>query len=181
MANATLFNGQVTLTGSAGKNKHILNCKLQDCNGAFLDIEYSYNGKEFNYLTSLQVNEFDIQRGLIHYTRDVLTNAPSYYRIKVNKTGVGFYYTNTVRLASEATLASVSLFPNPFTNTLQLSGNFEDVSSIRVQNTMGQTMILQQVSTGNRLELQTTSWSNGIYYVSVFYRDGSVESLKVVK
>jgi hypothetical protein len=181
MATSTLFNSNVRLSGIASKNKHLLTCNLQDCNGASLEIEHSNDGQIFNRIAIIDVSETDRQRGSLNYTRNVMANSTSFYRIKVKKSGSEYYYSNIVRLIAEGAISKFSLFPNPFATSLQLSGNLEDVSSIRVQNAMGQTMIHQQVSPGNRLELQTTSWPNGIYYVSVFYRDCSVESLKMVK
>ncbi len=181
MATTTLSNSNVRLSGIASKNKHLLTCNLQDCNGASLEIEFSNDGQIFNRIAIIDVSETDRQRGYVNYTRNVMANSTSFYRIKVKKSGSEYYYSNIVRLIAEGAISKFSLFPNPFATSLQLSGNLEDVSSIRVQNAMGQTMIHQQVSPGNRLELQTTSWPNGIYYISVLYRDGRTESIKVVK
>lgn len=181
MATTTLAQNRILLSGYADNRKHMLACSLEDCRGGVVEIEYSDNGHSFTKLTRIELNEQDLQRGLLNYTRNITANTPAFYRIKISKSVSDFYYTNTIRLTTQEALENLSIFPNPFTNVLLLTGNLEEISSIRVLNMMGQSMLLRQSISSNRFELQTDSWAKGIYYISVFYRDGRTESLKVVK
>ena len=181
MATTTLAQNRILLSGYADNRKHILACSLEDCRGGVVEIEYSDNGHSFTKLTRIELNEQDLQRGLLNYTRNITANTPTFYRIKISKSVSDFYYTNTIRLTTQEALGNLSIFPNPFTNVLLLTGNLEEISSIRVLNMMGQSMLLRQSISSNRFELQTDSWAKGIYYISVFYRDGRTESLKLVK
>lgn len=96
-----------------------------------------------------------------------------------------FNYTATVGI-EEATLRAAELYPNPAndmtTLSLELAGN--DEVSYTVVNTLGQ-VIASEVASGvagmNNIELNTSNWETGLYYINLEYNgEQSVEKLNVI-
>jgi hypothetical protein len=73
------------------------------------------------------------------------------------------------------------VFPNPAQNNATIVVNQADASTLYVYNSLGQIMYQQEIS-GNDLQkisLETSSWSNGIYIISI-QGNGSHESQRLV-
>ncbi|MCE2497166.1 MAG: Omp28-related outer membrane protein [Flavobacteriales bacterium] len=96
-----------------------------------------------------------------------------------------FDYTATVGIEEEA-LSGVELYPNPTdeltTLSIELAGN-DDVT-YTVVNALGQVMATATVSGTagiNNIELNTSNWETGLYYINLEYNgQQSVEKLNVI-
>ncbi|WP_353619895.1 MULTISPECIES: T9SS type A sorting domain-containing protein [Chryseobacterium] len=89
-----------------------------------------------------------------------------------------------IRIVENGTLAvenvnkkeEVAVYPNPFVNNIYIS-NVEKVKSIVVNDFSGkQIKVLAPVKEVDLQELNT-----GVYMISLYYKDGSTKTFKVVK
>ena len=82
-------------------------------------------------------------------------------------------------------LADINIFPNPFTNQLNIaSGNLEEpVKSIRISGLDGKSVWSADVKNGNQHKhhIDASGFSKGIYFVSVIFSDNRQAVYKVVK
>jgi len=76
-------------------------------------------------------------------------------------------------------LADVSMYPNPFNNTLTIE-NLENVAEIIVNNVLGQNVLTISV-TENSMELSTESLDKGIYLITIVDANNNTRTKKVVK
>jgi hypothetical protein len=75
-------------------------------------------------------------------------------------------------------LNGVSVYPNPFTDLLQI--NIQDgTSQIRIMNAVGAVVYDQKVNAG-RTEINTASFANGVYLAEVTNSNGTA-TIKLVK
>jgi len=80
---------------------------------------------------------------------------------------------------NEKTLAEVSMYPNPFNNTLTIE-NLDNATEILVNNVLGQNVLTISV-TENSMELSTESLEKGIYLVTIVDANNNTRTEKVVK
>lgn len=77
------------------------------------------------------------------------------------------------------TLNKVSMYPNPFSNTLTLE-HLDDVSSVVVCNILGQAVL--NVSTkGNRVTLNTKNLNSGIYLITIIDVNNNSRTERFIK
>ena len=68
---------------------------------------------------------------------------------------------------------TLKVYPNPTSSVLNIEG--EDMTSVEVYNEIGQRVMMLEVS-GNTVQLNTESLSNGLYIVRVHSIDGSMQN-----
>ncbi len=76
-------------------------------------------------------------------------------------------------------LPSLSIFPNPFVDKVQLNSDF-GMRSFKIYNTQGAVIFERNVNSYEQ-EIELSSLSNGVYLFEVSFQDGSVLSKKLVK
>lgn len=76
-----------------------------------------------------------------------------------------FWYENEMVTlgTSEFDTESLIIHPNPATNQLTFSGNFNETLEIAVFNALGQTVLFNKISAGNQLDI--SELSTGIYVI----------------
>ena len=78
---------------------------------------------------------------------------------------------------SDATKQNVSVYPNPFKDTLSLSRS-ENVKSITIVDMNGR---LVQTVASPKSSIDTNKLNIGLYLVTIYFNDGSSKSMKVIK
>ena len=83
---------------------------------------------------------------------------------------------------NDASLANITLYPNPATNEITLSiGNTNDSSSYSLYNTFGQ-LLDQGVVSQNKEVISVSEFSTGIYFIVVKNTVTNIEStLRFIK
>ena len=83
---------------------------------------------------------------------------------------------------NDASLANITLYPNPANSEITLSiGNTNDSSSYSVYNTFGQ-LLEQGVVSQNKQVLSVSEYTTGIYFVVVKNTTTNIEStLRFIK
>lgn len=84
-----------------------------------------------------------------------------------------FFTTNTLGTNEFETSNEIYLHPNPTigTLTIEIPSNFGLPNSYAISNVLGQKMIQKAVSTETDLTINTSSLSNGIYFITVVKED----------
>ena len=96
----------------------------------------------------------------------------------------GVYYFGvdaTLSLGKNELANAVSIYPNPAKSILNItiSGDFEG-ASYTIYNTVGQEINKVKVTTENDLKLNTSNYSNGVYFIKI-EKDGAYKTLQFVK
>jgi hypothetical protein len=74
----------------------------------------------------------------------------------------------------------ISIFPNPVKTTLNFS-NLKDVDQITISNIVGQQVLVTRNIRNEKVSINVSSLTNGIYMVSVTDRSGNSTVRKIVK
>ena len=101
-------------------------------------IERSKNGSHFEQIDSIVTSINDRQYSFVD--PNPLSGA-NYYRIRQIGTNGQHKYSNVVSLFKKATQQKISVYPNPFSSELNLQGDIEDLTAIRLWNYSGQLKI----------------------------------------
>ena len=94
--------------------------------------------------------------------------------------GVGsFVPESTTGLDENDFIASVSVYPNPFNNSLTVSIDMEGDCEMTVMDCHGRELV--NTSINEKLTLSTDDWSYGVYMVKVTNLDGITKITKIIK
>lgn len=94
------------------------------------------------------------------------------------KTTVEWNVIVTVAVGIQDYKTAVSLYPNPVASTLYL-GNLEMIDRVMISNITGGT-VLQKETPGNVTAVDMGAFENGIYFISLTGKDGSVTARKFI-
>lgn len=148
-----------------GKNVLLGWKSTSEVNFSHYDVEFSINGRNFNKVGEVAsqnsngagVNEYSF----LHLTPVVGKN---YYRLKIVDKDGAYVYSTTI-IVDFAGSNKISVYPNPFTSTLQVTGN-GNKNTVRVLDVNGK-VILTQVFNGSGIVLDVSNLAAGTYMVQV--------------
>ncbi|MDB4682461.1 T9SS type A sorting domain-containing protein [Crocinitomicaceae bacterium] len=94
--------------------------------------------------------------------------------------GIGsFVPESTTGIDENDIIASVSVYPNPFNNSLTVSIEMEGDCELTVMDCHGRELV--NTSINEKLTLSTDDWSYGVYMVKVTNLDGITKITKIIK
>jgi hypothetical protein len=123
------------------------------------------------------------------------TSGDGYYDIKTNSgaivvtSGSAFttsasktFTTNTLGTNKFEALNDIYLYPNPTKGTLniRIPSNFGLPNSFTISNSLGQIISRKEVSKETDLTVNTSSLSNGVYFITVD-KEGQTKTLQFIK
>jgi len=76
--------------------------------------------------------------------------------------------------------SEIVLSPNPFDSHININNTLENINEIKVYNINGQCVYTIQPSSKNNIEVNTTGWEKGIYFISIT-TDNQVITRKLIK
>jgi len=76
--------------------------------------------------------------------------------------------------------SNISMFPNPVKSTLNIE-NLKDIDRISISNIVGQQVMVTRNIKTERVAINVSSLTNGVYMVSVIDRDGNATIRKIIK
>ena len=95
-----------------------------------------------------------------------------------------YYFGTDATLSNQSfdSLSGVLIYPNPTTNELNISLNsdFETATSYTIYNSLGQKISNKKVDSESDLKINTSNYSNGIYFITI-ERDGDSKTIKFIK
>jgi len=100
-------------------------------NAGSFTIEYSRDGQAFTVAGELPATGDNNQTTLYQYTHAPAIAGTVFYRIRENAMDGSMYYSNIVAVKTGNTLLTTEVFPNPFTNNLQVIMQLEKAGMIQ--------------------------------------------------
>jgi hypothetical protein len=161
-------------SNSRNKNWDIL---WRNRHGSDLTYHYQANKYDPNSGGNLNIQGRNINGKPIGGNNDLTTNAIPY---------TGCYGTwkrkptNTDVNKNDKDEAGLKVYPNPFSNELQISTKGIQEGQMVVTNMKGQSVIQRDFS-GGKLTLSTKSWQPGAYMVELIAHNGKVYTRKILK
>ncbi|WP_173021582.1 M4 family metallopeptidase [Lewinella sp. W8] len=137
----------------------------------FRDIGWIQPEKDFPEGTTYQFTDADIVRGETYY-----------YRLLQKDFDGATHPTDIQQVSTVASGATISLYPNPTQDLLNVRVSEEDISSsdlLQVMDVNGKVVISQALRSQQTLRIEQLP--NGIYLVRVPLRDGSTITRRVLK
>jgi hypothetical protein len=122
----------------------------------------------------------------VTYATTLAAFGPNVSLAATTNTGLaGTYYFGTDATLSNQSFDSLSgvlIYPNPTTNELNISlnGDFETATSYTIYNSLGQKISNKKVDSQSDLKINTSNYSNGIYFITI-ERDGDSKTIKFIK
>ena len=122
----------------------------------------------------------------VTYATTLAAFGPNVSLTATTNTGLaGTYYFGTDATLSNQSFDSLSgvlIYPNPTTNELNISLNsdFETATSYTIYNSLGQKILNKKVDSESDLKINTSNYSNGIYFITI-ERDGDSKTIKFIK
>lgn len=104
-----------------------------------------------------------------YYGATDCTSSPASVKYNPNLFYLHVYYSPTA--VDESDMLNVSIFPNPANHSLSVEA--EGMTGVRVSNLLGQ-VVMEYEADGNMLTINTSDWSDGVYFVSISTESGAV-------
>lgn len=167
------FSGQVTSS----------NVKLQwktvnETNVDRFEVERSVNGSVFERVASVPAtNTAAVHDYSVTDINPFTAGSTVYYRLKSIDTDDTYYYSNVIRLTSERTV-SFSVYPNPVTDVLVISG-LGKAGDLRLLSMEGK-IIKRQLVTAHTTTMDLGRLPKGMYLLQ-YHVNGEVIHQKVMK
>lgn len=104
-----------------------------------------------------------------YYGATDCTSSPASVKYNPNLFYLHVYYSPTA--VDESDMLNVSIFPNPANHSLSVEA--EGMTGVRVSNLLGQ-VVMEYEADGNTLTINTSDWSDGVYFVTISTEYGMV-------
>jgi hypothetical protein len=147
-------------------------------------VEKSNNGREFNGIATVQSKA---SNNAVNYNfLDVQPlNGVTYYRVKSNdKSGVA-KYSSVVKVKSDKSSATVTLYPNPVKDQLNLiitNGESYTKATAVIRNAQGRSVSQQNVkSTNGNFSIDVNALAPGLYFITIVNEKGENLVEKFIK
>lgn len=158
------FTAKITETNSVKLNWNT----VSEINNDYFIIQRSKNGMDWEELE--RINGAGNSTGLLKYfSLDKMPyNGISYYRLKQTDFDGQFEYSDIREVHFKKSTAEVVIYPNPTNNQITILANKQELSSVKIYNTLGQdvTNLTRHLSkTDNSTIIDLSSLSKGLYNI----------------
>ncbi len=173
----------VTILNFTAKNqdgKVMLNWKTAtEINSAYFDVQYSVNAVNWQSIGNVTAagNSNSVKSYSFIHTNP--SGKVNYYRLKLVDTDNSFKYSD-IRVVNLDKNATVSLFPNPVTETLYITGNASLLTKVSILAMDGKTLKeYKMLAPGSGIDMK--NFSSGMYIIKILDVDGNSTTQKVIK
>jgi hypothetical protein len=158
---------------------------LTEKNVLAYELQHSNNGVEFTSIETINAQNNN-SNSYSFITRQPITNN-AYYRVKqINKDGSNIFICNTLRITTKTSQHIFkAIYPNPVKHEIYLEKQQEYNGTIQITilNTAGK--VFKQLSpyqtTNSIIKIPVHQLSNGMYYLRIIKKDGTVETKQFIK
>ncbi len=116
-----------------------------------------------------------------------ITNTTYYYRLAATNSGNVIYSdtyqftTGTLSLTKFDPENTISIFPNPTTDFLNIKSNVsEKIKSIELYNALGQSIYYKVTDNTTDIKIDLSSFGKGIYFVKIKFENTKIVSSKLI-
>ena len=147
-------------------NQAVINWKVNEQNTAKYGVEKSYDGILFNSIAVIiskgnGVNNYE-------YLDDLKVTGSLFYRIKQADKDGKFNYSKVIPLKNNSANITLTLFPNPAVDVINLQTNMPGIVSVVLSDLAGRILIVKQVQPGiASLVLNVSTLAKGIYQIKI--------------
>lgn len=160
--------------------------------GAFLtDIHFEYGLTDSfgSSVTGTPNYAFGYNTNLINGSiNNPIANTTYYYRLAATNSG-NVIYSDTYQFTTTGTLSltefglenTISIFPNPTTDFLNIKSNVsEKIKSIELYNALGQSIYYEVTDNKTDIKIDLSSFRKGIYFVKIRFENTKIVSSKLI-
>lgn len=171
MGGFPLNNGTYLINGNVNTNRAMIS--VVDNNGA------GFCSSQDPGCTAQQNHPFLTATPTITPFAVTVANSPlNYPASTITFTTVNLCGT-LIGIEENSSEAAISVYPNPFSNSVTIDRASADEVTVNVFDAMGK-MILTKKTTGTKIEIETTTFANGIYSIQLVDATG-IKVYKVAK
>jgi hypothetical protein len=154
----------------------------QEFNCDYFEIQRSADATQFSTIATLDGHGNSLVPNSYMLIDNNFNNGKNYYRFKQVDFNGRFTYSNVVMVDNTKELQySFELFPNPVKDMLTISINNKNKQPIvRIVNAFGQEMKVLSIENNQQNRIDVSSFSNGVYFVTIM-TDDKVETKTFVK
>lgn len=170
--------GIITFTASkVSSSKVVLNWKIADVGNSVFEIEKSTTGSSFTKIGTLAAGNA-VQ---FEFADNNFGNQNTFYRLRILDAGSGYSYSNAVMIKAAET-KTVSIFPNPATNVLQVQLPGRGMATITIHDANGRltNSLSINASHASTTPVDISSLSKGAYLLTVL-QNGKREAIQFTK
>lgn len=156
-----------------------------------LDIGYVTdiaNASSFVNIQTITINNITYTDPAAVYTIAIPSTVPANARLAIRNNGINapsvpiywddmVWEVNSGLGTSEVTKNEVMIYPNPFSNVLNISES-KDIRTVTIMDIAGRTV--KTISKPNK-ELHLSELNSGMYIITLHYENGTIESFKAIK
>jgi hypothetical protein len=167
----------------ADNNRTHLDWEVNEQNSKGFFVQHSLNGTDWTNITYIDASGKGGESQRYSYTHYNPAPGKNYYRVKMIEEGNSESYTGVKMISFQAANenASLSIWPNPATDQIQLNLNGRDrAMKVRVYDMSGKLMMEKQL-VGEESALTISSLKKGIYLINVSGSEGKSWNQKFIK
>ena len=147
-------------------------------NNDYYDIERSEDGKTFESIGQVKGNGTTNVKNNYTFHVEGPLSITTYFRLKQTDFDRTSTTSNIISIEPKGENKGIKVYPNPSSSatiSVEISENTEGVSVI---NSIGQTVFQQDVKGQNLLQLDVSTWAQGVYFIKT---NGNTEGVKFIK
>jgi hypothetical protein len=178
-AQATLNNNILQLYGTIHSSGNSLQWASNISNEFVVsyELERSFNNQNYHTLHTRSLNI--LAQNEYVYLDQLPLAGNNYYRVKVVMNDGTYMYSAVVLLKGKSN-HSVTAFPNPVLNSLNVSSSVK-IQSVNIFNAHGQLVYSENLPSLLSFQISTQSWAKGQYILVITDPAGNTERIKILK
>ena len=148
-----------------GAGQPVLNWKVSEINTAGYTVEKSSDGGTYNVSGTVAAKGNGVNT--YQYTDYVKTPTQLFYRIRQTDKDGKFTYSKVVKLNNTISTATLSVYPNPATEHVVISGlQLNTNYHISITDMAGKTVVVKDIN-GAENQVFTNNFTNGVYFIKI--------------
>ncbi|MBK6986553.1 MAG: T9SS type A sorting domain-containing protein [Bacteroidetes bacterium] len=175
------FNGV-----SRGTHNELFWLSTKELNFKNYELESSEDGISFNAIAKVEPIGQTSTFNKYTYLDFDYYNPVTYYRLKMNDLNGDYRYSQIIDIGNKIqNETSIKIYPNPAYNELYvyIESETETNATIEIKDMLGRLIYTQDVDLTARIKntfINTTSFAQGTYVVSINYKHSPSENIKIV-
>ncbi|WP_191967962.1 T9SS type A sorting domain-containing protein [Rhizosphaericola mali] len=171
----------LSFTVTENNTSNILNWQTAvETNNNYFVIEKSTDGNNFDSIGTVKGAGNSDQTLSYSYTDDEPVSGTNYYRLKQVDFDGNYTYSSIASIYYSGIVSSmdISIYPNPGKGTINIKGNWNNLTSVRVVSMLGQVVYVGNITTSS-FQLPT-NLVKGLYIINFYKGSKSIKNLKYI-
>lgn len=149
----------------SSKNQVTISWKVNEINTAGYTVEKSNGSSIFSAVGNVAAKAAGVNT--YQYTDDLVAPGQLFYRVKQRDKDGRSTYSKIILLHSVASTAAVSIYPNPVTDYINITGLQQNIIyTINITDIEGKTMAIKYVTNAQN-QVVTNNLASGLYFIKI--------------